>query len=164
MYEFLNADEIAKGLAPLHPETMALTASKLMIQRLKDLLASGKSFSFETTASGTNYVKHLKQAKTQGYKIHLIFLWLSNPQQAVKRVAQRVQQGGHHVSEDTITRRYYSGIKNIMNLYLPLVNTASIVDASSVQSEIITSKNRDKSINIVNEIIWQQLEQTADAR
>ena len=38
LYEFINADEIARGLAPLHPESMALTASKLMIRRLKELL------------------------------------------------------------------------------------------------------------------------------
>ncbi len=66
LYEFLNADEIAKGLAPLHPESMALTASKLMIRRLKELLDSDKSFAFETTASGTNYLKHLKLAKSKG--------------------------------------------------------------------------------------------------
>ncbi len=106
LYEFINADEIAKGLAPLHPESMALTASKLMIRRLKELLDLNKSFAFETTASGTNYVKHLKQAKTQKYEINLTFLWLTSPEEAVKRVAQRVNQGGHHVLEDTIIRRY----------------------------------------------------------
>lgn len=68
-YEFINADEIARGLAPKHPESMALTASKLMIKRLKELLDDNKSFAFETTASGTNYVKHLKEAKAKGYEI-----------------------------------------------------------------------------------------------
>lgn len=48
-YEFVNADEIAKGLAPLHPETVALTASKLMIKRIKELLHANKNFTFETT-------------------------------------------------------------------------------------------------------------------
>ena len=59
LYEFINADEIAKGLAPLHPESVALSASKLMIKRLKELLDEGQSFTFETTASGKNYLKHL---------------------------------------------------------------------------------------------------------
>lgn len=162
LYEFLNADEIAKGLAPRHPESMALTASKLMIQRLKELLGAEKSFAFETTASGTNYLKHLKHAQTQGYEIHLTFLWLSNPQQAVKRVAQRVMQGGHHVDTGTITRRYYSGIKNVLNLYLPLVDTANIIDVSSGQSEMVAIKNIDQSINILKEIVWREMEQIAD--
>lgn len=48
LYEFINADEIARGLAPKHPESMALTASKLMITRLKELLEDSKNFAFET--------------------------------------------------------------------------------------------------------------------
>ena len=79
LYEFINADEIARGLAPLHPESMALTASKLMIKRLRELLDANKNFAFETTASGKNYIKHLKTAKSKGYEISLVFLWLSEP-------------------------------------------------------------------------------------
>lgn len=118
LYEFINADEIARGLAPKHPESMALTASKLMIKRLKELLDADQSFAFETTASGTNYVKHLKSAKAKGYEISLTFLWLSKPEEAVKRVAQRVKQGGHHVPEESVIRRYYSGIKNLIRHWL----------------------------------------------
>lgn len=67
LYEFINADEIAHGLAPFHPESMALTASKLMIRRLQDLFENNKSFAFETTAAGTNYVKYLKEAQAKNY-------------------------------------------------------------------------------------------------
>ncbi len=74
IYEFINADEIAKGLAPLHPESMNLTASKLMVTRLRDLLKSNKSFAFETTGAGKNYLKYLDQAKVEGYEINLMYL------------------------------------------------------------------------------------------
>lgn len=94
LYEFINADDIARSLAPIHPESMALTASKLMIKRLKELLGANKSFAFETTASGTNYIRHLKSAKIKGYEIVITFLWLSSSEQAIKRVCQRVKQGG----------------------------------------------------------------------
>ena len=134
LHEFINADEIAKSLAPKHPESMALTASKLMIKRLKELLDTEKSFAFETTASGTNYIRHLKSAKAKGYEVRLTFLWLSSPEEAVKRVAQRVKQGGHNVPQDTILRRYYLGIKNLITHYLPLADEVLIVDNSSEQS------------------------------
>ena len=158
LYEFINADEIARGLAPLHPESVALAASKLMIQRLKELLAEDKNFAFETTASGTNYVRHLKLAKSKGYEINLTFLWLSNPEQAVKRVAQRVKQGGHYVQDNTIIRRYYAGIKNLMNFYLPLSDFAIILDNSSEKRRIIARKERNKPINILEQSIWEKLE------
>jgi predicted ABC-type ATPase len=160
IYEFVNADEIAKGLAPLHPESKALEASKLMIKRLKELLINGKSFAFETTASGTNYVKHLKDAKAKGYEINLTFLWLASPEEAIKRVAQRVKQGGHHVPEDTIKRRYYLGLKNLLTSYLPLADSAKILDNSSEESKrrMIARKDRKGILEIFNKDIWKQME------
>lgn len=117
LYEFINADEIARGLAPKHPESMALTASKLMIQRLHALLNANQSFAFETTASGKNYIKHLKSAKEKGYELCLTFLWLSKPEEAIRRVAQRVKQGGHHVPEETVVRRLCRNQKSGVALF-----------------------------------------------
>src|SRR5580704_2136057 len=97
LYEFINADEIARGLAPLHPESVAITASKLMLKRLRELFEADKSFAFETTAAGKNYIKYLKEAKARGYQLGLMFLWISSPEQAIQRVSKRVVQGGHHV-------------------------------------------------------------------
>jgi predicted ABC-type ATPase len=167
LYEFINADEIARGLAPKHPESMALTASKLMIKRLKELLDAEKSFAFETTASGTNYVKHLKTAKAKGYEISLTFLWLSKPEEAVRRVAQRVKQGGHHVPEDSITRRYYAGIKNLMFHYLPLADEALVMDNSleeEASKRVIARKNRNNPIDILDRIVWGKIEEIANER
>ena len=163
LYEFINADEIARGLAPKHPESMALTASKLMINRLKELLDADKSFAFETTASGTNYLKHLRLAKAKGYEISLTFLWLSRPEEAVSRVAQRVKQGGHHVPEDSVIRRYYSGIKNLVLHYLPLADEAFIFDNSSEESakRLIARKNKSSRIDIIDGTIWKKIEEIA---
>lgn len=47
--EFVNADEIAKGLSPFNPESVAIEAGRLMLQRMDDLLAEGADFAFETT-------------------------------------------------------------------------------------------------------------------
>ncbi len=159
-YEFINSDEIARGLAPLHPESMALTASKLMLKRLKGLLETNKSFAFETTASGLNYVKHLKAAKSKGYEVGLAFLWLSSPQQALKRVFQRVKQGGHHVPEEAIVRRYYAGLNNFLIHYLPLADSALIMDNSSEEStkRLIARKNKNSSLEILDKVIWKRIE------
>lgn len=161
IYEFINADEIARGLAPMHPESMSLTASKLMIKRFKELLDDNKSFAFETTGSGTNYVRHLKEAQTNGYEVHLLFLWLPSPELAVKRVAQRVVQGGHNIPEDIIKRRYFTGLKNLVNLYLPMSDRAIILDNSiSEIDKIILTKNMPKGVIIEEPNIWIEIEET----
>lgn len=167
LYEFINADEIARGLAPKHPESMALTASKLMINRLKELLDADKSFAFETTASGANYLKHLRSAKAKGYEISLTFLWLSKPEEALRRVAQRVKQGGHHVPEDSVIRRYYSGIKNLVLHYLPLADEALVIDNSSEEEtskRVIARKNRKNPIDVLDRMIWRKIEEIANER
>lgn len=163
LYEYINADEIAKGLAPMHPESKGLEASKLMIKRLKELLEGNKSFAFETTGAGTNYRKHIEEGQAKGYEVHLTFLWLASPEQAVKRVVQRVKQGGHDVPEETVRRRYHLGLKNLLTCYLPLVNTAKIMDNSSEESvkRLIAMKNKNGFLDILNHDIWDQLERVA---
>ena len=156
VYEFINADEIARGLAPLHPENVALTASKLMITRLRDLLKAKKSFAFETTGAGKNYIKHLQQAKSDGYEINLMYLWLSDEDLAVKRVAQRVAQGGHHIPESDIRRRYKQGIKYIIKYYLSLADNALLIDNSDVDfQKIIARKNAKEELKIENMKTWE---------
>lgn len=162
LYDFINADEIARGLAPLNPESVALTASKLMIKRLRSLLEARKNFAFETTASGTNYVKHLQEAKSQGYEINLIYLWLSSPDHAVKRVAQRVMQGGHYVAEEIIRRRYYGGLKNLLKYYLPLADSVIILDNSLEKSNrIIARKNIGHPLEIEETSLWEEMHRIA---
>ncbi len=127
------------------PESMALTASKLMIQRLKDLLDTEKSFAFETTASGTNYVRHLKSAKAKGYEVSLTFLWLAKP-------------------EESVIRRYYLGIKNLLTHYLPLVDEALIMDNSSEKSSkrLIARKNKNKPLDVIDRDIWKKIQEIAN--
>lgn len=57
-----------------------------------------------------------------------MYFWLPSPQQAIDRVARRVSQGGHEIPEDTIVRRFYSGLSNMREMYLPLADTAAIYD------------------------------------
>jgi predicted ABC-type ATPase len=162
LYEFINADEIARGLAPLHPETVAISASKLMITRLRELLEARKSFAFETTAAGTNYLKYLREAKERGYQVGLMFLWVSSPKQAIRRVHNRVIHGGHDIPDETVRRRYYLGIKNLLKHYLPLADFALILDNSQEDStRIIASKNVEYPLQVENKNAWKQIERAA---
>lgn len=155
--EFVNADEIARGLSPFNPRSVDLTASKLMLQRIKDLIKQEKDFAFETTLSGKNYLKLIKNLQRKNYSVNLIFLYLDNPQEAKKRVAYRVKTGGHFISDDDIERRYYRGLRNLIDGYLDLVDYAILIDAASTSREIIAKKSKTKlrilSPQILNKIL-----------
>ncbi len=148
--EFVNADEIARGLSPFNPSSVAIEAGKLMLQRIEELLKRNETFSIETTLATRSYVNLVKQAQEQGYSICLLFFWLSTPELAVKRVAERVSKGGHDIPQDIIRRRYVAGINNLFKLFMPIVNYWAIFDNSETPRRKVAIGGKDSQTEIVN--------------
>ena len=128
--QFLNADLIAAGLAPFAPESAALPAARLMLAELERHFQTGQSFAFETTLSGRAYLRHIARWRAAGYRVELIFLRLASADEAVARVAQRVKQGGHHIPEAVIRRRFAAGLDNLSRHYAPAVDAWALYDNS----------------------------------
>lgn len=155
--EFLNADEIARGLSPLNPDNAAIEAGRLVLKKIDKLIPSKKDFAVETTLSTKTYTKTIVKAKEYGYKIILVFFWLDSVELAIERVKNRVQEGGHNVPPTTIIRRYFSGLKNLFQLYIPIADFWMIFDNSKSYSELIAEGYTDKSIDIKNNITYETL-------
>lgn len=142
--EFVNADEIARGLSPFQPETVAIEAGKIMLRRMQDLLLQKVDFAFETTLSTRSFIGFINQAKGSGYTVHLVFYWLNSVALAIERVKKRVSLGGHDIPEDIIIRRYYAGLRNFVNLYKVVVDNWLLVDNSEGEPELIAIGRREK--------------------
>jgi predicted ABC-type ATPase len=140
--EFLNADLIAAGLSPFAPETQNLRAGRLLLERIGELVAKRVDFGFETTLAGRSYAKLLNDFKAVGYRIELLFLWLPEVEYAVARVQNRVQQGGHDVPMEDIKRRFAAGIRNLFQLYQPILDGWWIYDASLLPPRLIASRDQ----------------------
>ncbi len=110
--EFVNADEIARGLSPLNPEGVAFQAGRIMLNRLDYLLNQKKDIAFETTLAGLSYINFIRKVKESGYDLVFFFVWLNSVELAKVRVATRVAKGGHNIPNDVIERRYTKGIAN----------------------------------------------------
>jgi predicted ABC-type ATPase len=119
---FINADLIAAGLSPFAPEAAAIKAGRLMLEEIAECARRGESFAFETTLSGLAYLAHIREWRAQGYSVSLFFLALPDAEVAVARVAERVRQGGHHIPEDVIRRRFAAGLRNFEQAYKPRVD------------------------------------------
>lgn len=128
--EFVNADEIAKGLSPFNPEGVAIEAGRLMLKRIEELLNAEESFSIETTLATKSYVNLVKRAHEKGYVVHVLFFWLDSIELAKMRVADRVANGGHNIPTDVIERRYYLGIRNLFRLFMNEVDVWVLYDRS----------------------------------
>ena len=148
--EFINADEIAKGLSPFQPESVAMQAGRIMLARMDELLQKGETFAFETTLATKSYKQKIEWAQANGYEVTLLFFWLDSPNIAKERVAQRVAEGGHSIPLETIERRYYNGIANLFTIYIDIVDICYIFDNSEGRKELIAQKERHKDIVIYN--------------
>ena len=157
--EFVNADEIARGLSPFNPESVAIEAGRLMLSRIKELLFRNESFSIETTLATRSYFRLIDKAHQQGYKVTLLYFWLKSPEQAMERVAERVSKGGHNIPQDIIIRRYYEGINNLFKIYMPIVDTWVLVNNSETPRNIVASGGKNQATTVRNSVLFKKIEE-----
>lgn len=126
---FVNADLIASGLSPLdRGARVEAAAGRLMLAEIDRLAAASRSFAFETTLSGRGHLRRIDRWRQDGYSIMLVFLSLRSPDEAIRRVAERVRQGGHRVAEEVIRRRFDAGLRNLRDHYAARVDEWRLYD------------------------------------
>jgi len=152
--EFLNADNIASGLSPFNVESVAFEAGRILLQRINQSLEGKKDFAFETTLSTKSYISLIKKARINGYRITLLYFWLSSPDFAKQRVAERVSQGGHNIPDEVVERRYYRGISKMLNLYVPVVDNWTVIDNTQEIPNIIARGGMVEDKLILNSELW----------
>lgn len=158
--EFVNADLIAAGLSPFNPERAAIAAGRLMLKRIHELVNQGTSFAFETTLASQTFVPLIPQWRQQGFRVTLCFLRLPDPDFAIRRVAQRVSFGGHHIPEDVIRRRFARGLENLKNLYLNRVDEWGIYDSTVSPVRLITRGVNAPDQTVMEEAATYRTEET----
>ncbi|NVO84341.1 zeta toxin family protein [Hymenobacter terrestris] len=160
--EFVNADEIARGLSPFQPEKVAFEAGRIMLGRMNTLLANDETFAFETTLATKSFKQKIEQAKRQGYTTTLLFFWLQNVELAKERVKLRVLEGGHNIEPEVIERRYSRGIKNLFDIYLPIVDGASLFDNSFGKRKLIARQTISGKLDVLSKSEFKQLKKQYD--
>ena len=155
--EFVNADEIARGLSPFNVESVAFEAGRLMLQRIDYLMNKAVDFALETTLSSRSYVQTVRRAQASGYRVKLYYVWLESAEMAQQRVAIRVSKGGHNIPNDVIERRYNRSVSNLVNLYIPICDDFSVINNSGTQPEFVAQGGLNLGIDVFNERIWKTI-------
>ena len=156
--QFVNADEIARGLSPLDPPSVRVQAGKLMLQRISQLISERDDFAVETTASGNVHARTMQRCRDAGYYCKLAFVFLQHPELSVNRVKLRVLKGGHHVPKEDIVRRYHLGLKRFFNQYKPLAHEWILYDNTYNDMRKIAHQRPD-GFDIHEPHIWEFLEE-----
>jgi len=153
--EFVNADIIAAGLSPFNPESVAIAAGRIMLQRIDTLIDEGVDFAFETTLATKSYVSLIKSAKAAGYEVTLLYFWLSSAEVAKDRVAKRVSEGGHNIPDDVIQRRYYRGLQNLFKIYMPACDNWILINNMNLEPALVAQHTKPLQEVILNYDIWE---------
>ena len=155
--EFVNADEIARGLSPFNSESVAIEAGRLMLSRIEELIERDESFSIETTLATKSYINLVRRAQAKGYNVRVLFFWLNSPELALQRVAERVEKGGHNIPADVIRRRYVAGIRNLFRLFMREVDYWEIYDNSEYPAVQIATGGKNENTEIIIETTYNKI-------
>lgn len=156
--EFVNADEIARGLSPFNVESVAFEAGRLMLQRIDYLMNKGVDFGLETTLSTRSYVQTIQRARQAGYTISLYYIWIPSAEVSKTRVAQRVARGGHNIPPDVIERRHGRSLFNLVNLYMPICDYFTVIDNAGTMPQIVITGGIGLENNVFTVEIWETIQ------
>jgi predicted ABC-type ATPase len=145
---FLNADEIARGLSPLRPEAAAFKAGKLLLSEFRELVERNATFGLESTLSGRTYLRLFAKAKQRGYAIELHFVWIPDVREAIRRVRQRVIEGGHDVPVADIRRRFARSSQHLLDDYAPLATKWFLWDNSTPPAKLLAESTSQSIIQL----------------
>lgn len=160
--EFVNADTIAQGLSAYRPEAAAIAAGRIMLDRLRFLGRERRNFAFETTLAGRGHARWLRELRSSGYRAHLVFLSLPNPDLAIARVAERVRRGGHSVPLEVVHRRFTAGLRNLFQLYHDVVDSWQVYDNADLEGpRLISAGTRGTPPDIMDVAAWKRLRSMA---
>ena len=152
--EFVNADVIARGLSEFRPESVAIEAGRVMLNRLRHLTSERRNVAFETTLASRTFAPWIRGLKADGYRFVLVFLCLPEPEIAIARVGGRVSLGGHFVPPEVIRRRHQGGLHNFFELYSPLADRWHFYNNAQKPRVLIADGTNPGSVKIFDQQFW----------
>lgn len=154
---FINADLIASGLSPFHPEQQAVTAARLFLKEMDARIEAREDFAFETTLSGKHYLKLIERLQGEGWSVELHYLALPDVSVSKRRVAERVSHGGHNIPDADIERRFPRGLRNLLNAYRMRSDICVCYMNDDGLAEIIFQQSGE-DCHVVNPSLFDRLE------
>jgi predicted ABC-type ATPase len=146
-FEFVNADEIARGLAEgLKPLSRTdVLAARMMLNRVHELAEGNADFCIETTLASLTYARKIPEWRQRGYVVSIAYLRLGSVSESLARVRKRVQAGGHGIPEDTIRRRFDKSRSYFEAIYKPIVDEWYVWESREGAFALVDAWNRGQS-------------------
>jgi len=139
-FHFVNPDEVARN-TPAGPNR-DLAAGRLVLERLQELVGDRADFVLETTLATRSHAVRIRDWKTAGYRVELVYLRPPSADFSVMRVARRVARGGHGIPEETLRRRFALSVEYLETVYKPVVDQWEVYASSDEGLELVEMSPR----------------------
>lgn len=112
----VNMDEIVKSFGSWKNNANVISAGKKAVRLVNHYLDSGISFTQETTLCGHSIISNIEKAYALGYEIIIYFVFVESADIAIKRIHERVKNGGHGINDADVIRRFKESKNNLKKI------------------------------------------------
>jgi len=109
----INPDEFARAIEPLFPDRVEIEAARAALRHRVQLLAARLDFAIETTLSGHGELRLLREARSAGYEIGLVYIATEDPRTNLMRIERRRQEQNRHVPALSVRRRFKRSLSQL---------------------------------------------------
>ena len=95
----------------------------------------------------------MRTAKRLGYTTRAVFLGTETAAINIRRVRKRVEEGGHHVDESEVRRRWTAAWANLIETW-EAFDTVRVLDNSGTEPIEIARKTRHEVTTVVLLPLW----------
>jgi predicted ABC-type ATPase len=117
----------------------AVSAGKIVLARREAALAALEDFAIETTLAGRGPLLFMREARSRGYTVDLVYVATSSVEKNIERVRERTMRGGHDVPVIDIRRRYPRSLANLAAA-VDLSDSVLVFDNTEVAPKLIASR------------------------
>jgi predicted ABC-type ATPase len=143
---FVNLDEIARGLSPIEPSQAQTDAARIALSRAHDFIKGRQTFAMETTLSGLAHLRLLETARQAGLQRAMLYFSVTSPDICLERIARRVAEGGHDVAETIVRRRFERSARNLAR-YAAECDLWRIYEASGARPRLALEGKQDAALS-----------------
>lgn len=141
--DYFNPDEVTQQIRAKYPSLTQAEANSLAwttnVQQLRQIIAKGGDYAFETTLGGRTIPRLIGDAARAGLTVRIWYVGLASVELHLARIAARVASGGHDIPEGKVRARYAASIENLVDL-MPLLHELRVFDNSG-ETPLATSRH-----------------------
>ena len=146
----INSDEIVREIGKWDSETDQVKAAKIAVGLRNECMEKGNSFNEETTLTGKTILKLIDKVREKNYKLHLFYVGVGSPDISKERIKKRVADGGHHIPNEVVDKRYKESLKNFEKILKKFDNV--VVYDNSVRFRTLLRIIDKKVIKIADDL------------